>query len=233
MNVISGRRLASAALYLMLTGCSAISPPLSEANVADFSAHLSNELVSIPEPLVGALTVDDAVMRAVRYNHAIRAKELEAALAEARVRAQAGSMLPSMVAESDYYRRDRPHMSHSSLTSAFSTSTDLRTISRDIAISWNILDFGLSFVRARQGLDKALQQHEEANRVRARIVEETRAIFWRAVALERLGPALSRLDREVNAALMEAGAASRDTQIDPMASINYQGSVPFQCSAIL
>ena len=225
MNVISGRRLASAALYLMLTGCSAISPPLSEANVADFSAHLSNELVSIPEPLVGALTVDDAVMRAVRYNHAIRAKELEAALAEARVRAQAGSMLPSMVAESDYYRRDRPHMSHSSLTSAFSTSTDLRTISRDIAISWNILDFGLSFVRARQGLDKALQQHEEANRVRARIVEETRAIFWRAVALERLGPALSRLDREVNAALMEAGAASRDTQIDPMASINYQRDI--------
>ena len=208
-----------------LTGCAAISPPLVEPQVAGFAAHIADELAKLPAPLVGALSVDDAVRRAVLYNHSIRLKELEAALALAKVRAQAGSMLPNIVAESDYYRRDRPLMSHSNLAQTFSTSTDLRTISRDVAISWNILDFGLSFVRARQGLDKVLQQHEETKRVTARIVEETRSLYWRAVALERLRHALSRLDREVDAAVALAGAASLDRAIDPMISINYQRDI--------
>jgi outer membrane protein TolC len=225
MAVVSGQMLATTALFFALTGCAAISPPLREPQVAGFTAYLSNELASPPEPLMGALNVDDAVRRAVRYNHAVRAKELEAALADAKVRAQAGSMLPSIVAQSDYYKRDRPLTSHSNLSSTFSTSTDLHTISRDIAISWNILDFGLSFVRARQGLDKALQQHEEVNRVKARIAEETRSVFWRAVALERLDRGLSDLDGEVKAALAESRAASRDPQIDPLASINYQRDI--------
>ena len=140
-----------------------------------------------PEPLVGRLTVDEAVRRAVLYNHALRAKEREAALAEAKVRVEAGEMLPSVIAESEYYRRDRPSMSHSNQSPTYSTSSDLRTISREIALSWNVLDFGLSLVRTRQGLNRALQQHEEASRVRARITEETRSSYWRAVAAERLG----------------------------------------------
>jgi outer membrane protein TolC len=225
MTVVSGRMLVTMALCVTLAGCAAISPPLQEPQIAGFTAFLANDLSALPEPLLGALTVDDAVRRAVHYNQTIRAKEMEAALAEAKVRAQAGAMLPSIVAESDYYRRDRPLMSHSNLSSTFSTSTDLRTISRDVAISWNILDFGLSFVRARQGLDKALQQHEEVNRVKARIAEETRAVFWRAVALERLELAYSGLDGEVTAALAESRAALRDPLIDPMASINYQRDI--------
>jgi outer membrane protein TolC len=224
MSVVLGQSLATAALCFALTGCSSTSLPISDANVAGFTADLSSEL-SRSEPLVAALTADEAVWRAVHHNHTVRVKELESALTEAKVRAQAGAMLPSIVAESDYYRRDRPSMSHSNLSSIFSTSTDLRTISRDIAVSWNILDFGLSLIRAQQGLDKALQQNEEANRVRSRIVEETRATFWRAVALERLEVTASRLDREVNAALVQSRAASRDPRLDPMASINYQRDI--------
>jgi outer membrane protein TolC len=210
------------ACAVALTGCAAMSPPVTPSQVAGFTAHLADQLAVVPEPLIGPLTVDDAVNRAVHFNHAIRAKELEAALADAKVRAQGGAMLPSLVAELDYYQRDRPMMSRSSQSSVYSGSTDLRSVSRDIALSWNILDFGLSYVRSRQSLDKALQQHEEARRVRARIVEETRSIFWRAVALQMLGPAQSRLEREVSEAIRLARKAAHDLQVDPMIQVTFQ-----------
>lgn len=221
----SAMRMAATLITFAVTGCAAIAPPVSEPQIAEFAADLADELAAAPEPLVDVLTVDDAVRRTVRRNHNIRAKELEAALSEAKVLIQSASMLPGIVAESDYYRRDRPHMSHSSLSPTYSTSTDPRSASRQIALSWNVLDFGLSFVRTRQGLDKALQQHEEANRVRARIVEETRSVYWRAVALEKLDGAMSRLDREVDSAIALSRAASRDPTIDPMSPINYQRDI--------
>lgn len=210
------------ALAGSIAGCSAISPPLTETQVAGFAARISDELAEPPEPLVGALTADDAVRRAIKYNYSVRAKELEAALAESQVRAESGAMLPSIVAESDYYRRDRPQLSRSSQSSLYSTSSDMRTISRDITLSWNILDFGLSFIRAKQGLDKALKQHEEARRVTSRIIEETRSTYWRAVALHTLGPALSGLSKEVDAATLISRKAAENPAIDPMEPINYQ-----------
>lgn len=219
-RIIAGMMTAS-----LLAGCAAFAPPLTEQQVVNFAKDLDDQLASPSEPQVGVLNADDAVNRAIYYNHSVRAKELEAALAEAKVRVQAGSMLPNIVVESGYYRRDRPHMSHSNLATAYSTSTDLRTISRDIALSWNILDFGLSFVRARQGLGKALQQHEESNRVRARIIEETRSIYWRAVAFDRIAPAVEQLDREVNSAIALSRAAMRDVQVDPMVPINLQRDI--------
>jgi outer membrane protein TolC len=206
----------------LLSGCAVVSPPLTGPQVAGFTMRLAEELETTPEPLQGLLTVDEAVVRATKYNYAVRAKEREAALAESRVRVESGSMLPSIVAESDYYRRDRPQLSHSSQSQSYSTSADTRTVSRDIALSWNILDFGLSFVRARQGLDKAHQQQEEARRVTSRIIEETRSIYWRAVALETVLPALPGLDKEVEAAMKVSRAAANNSAIDPMEPINYQ-----------
>jgi outer membrane protein TolC len=205
-----------------LVGCAALSPAVTEAEVAGFTSRLVDEFAAMPEPLVGALTLDDAVSRAVRFNHTIRAKELEAALADAKVRAQGGAMLPSVVAESDYYGRDRAALSRSNQSSGYSTSSDTHSVSRDLAISWNILDFGLSYIRAKQGLDKAHQSQEEARRVTARIVEETRSIFWRAVALKKLTPAMAALDREVDEALRLSRQAEHGLQIDPMAQVSFQ-----------
>ena len=52
---------------------------------------------------------------------------------------------------------------------ATSTSQDKRLRTSEIAFSWNVLDFGLSYVRARQTADKALIEatalaHEEAQK---------------------------------------------------------------------
>lgn len=217
-------RLAFVAMAaaLPLSGCASMSPPLTAPQVAEFSVRIESELAVVPEPLTGPLAVDDAVARAVRFNLALRAKELEAAMAEAKVVAESGAMLPSVVAESEYYRRDRPLLTRSNMSDVYSTSSDAKNVTRDIALSWNILDFGLSYIRSKQGLDKALQQREEVRRVRARIIEETRSLFWRAVVLDKLGPAQVRLKPEVDEAIRLSRLAAQDLMVDPMAQVTFQ-----------
>ncbi len=205
-----------------LAGCAAISPPVTGGEIAGFTAQLVEDLAATPDPPDGVLTADGAVHRAVVYNHAVRAKQLEVTLAEHRVRAESGAMLPGLVASSDYYRRDRPLLTHSSRSDLYATSTDSRMIARDIELSWNILDFGLSFIRTRQGLDESYRQSEEARRVTSRLIEETRSIYWRAVAFETIAPAMAKLDKEVGAAMELSRMAARNPAIDPMEPITYQ-----------
>lgn len=210
---------------VMLNGCASIAPRLSEGEVASYSTYLGQRLASAVQPLDGKLTVGDAVARAVRYNATIRAKELEAALAEAHVRSRSGEMLPNLVAETRYYQRDRAHSSRSSQSTVYSTSSDLSTLSSDITLSWNILDFGLSFIRAKQGLDKAHQQHEDVRRVSARIGEETRSLYWKAVASAKLGPAAAGLAAELDEAVRLSRAAAADPALDPLVAIDYQRDI--------
>ncbi len=203
-------------------GCAAISSPVSQPQVAGFAARLSKEIRAPTDVPKGMMTVDDAVTRAIGHNRDLRSKEHEAAIAEAKVLVESGRMLPAIVAESNYYRRDRPQASHSSLSLTPSTSSDIAAISRDITLSWNILDFGLSYIRTQQGLDRVYQQREEIRLVGGRIAEDTRAAYWRTVALNKLRPAKAQLSGEVHAALALARQAAQDSKLDPMASITFQ-----------
>ncbi len=210
-----------------LSGCSSIAPALTAPEVAGFAARLGQEIAVVDDAPTGPLDPDDAVQRALIHNHSVRAKELEARLAVAKARVLSGGLLPDVVAQSFSHRRDRPDLSRSSDASPYMTSSDLSTVTRDMTLSWNILDFGLSYVRARQGVRRANQQHEDIRRIRARVTEETRLTYWRAVALERLAPGLAELEPEVDRALALASRAGHDLGIDPTVSINQRRDILF------
>ena len=207
--------------YLM-AGCAALSPPLTGAEVAGYTARLSAELETSSIGLPTVIDAGSAAARAIAFNYEVRAKALEAALANAKVRVESGAMLPDIVAESDYFRRDRPQFSHSNQSQIYSTSSDIQTLTMSIELSWNILDFGLSFLRATQAVDKAHKQIEDVRRIAARVNEETRTIFWRAVALHALVPQLGKLDIEIEDALARSRRAIGDPMLDPMDQINLQ-----------
>lgn len=172
--------------------------------------------------MTGKLTADAAVERALTFNHQLRAKALEAALAEARVRIEAGAMLPDVVAESHYFGRDERPYSRSSGSKAYAPSSDLTSVTRSIALSWNLLDFGLTMLRTRQAIDKASREQEDVRRIASRITEETRTAFWRTAALQMLVPELSKIDKAVDQSLVLSRKAAADPLLDPVDQINFQ-----------
>jgi outer membrane protein TolC len=198
--------------------------PLAPSEIAGFADTLLTE-VPASYPSDRALTVADAVQRALAENSAIRARRAEVSLADAKVAAQAAGILPNLTAESEHTWRSPALASRSSRTAPFTTSSDASQTTQAATIAWSPLDLGLSYLRTRQASDKAWQQREEIRRVETKIMEETRETFWRRVALERLELGLARIDREVTDALMLGRRAAADTSVDPMIAITLQRDI--------
>jgi outer membrane protein TolC len=160
-----------------MPGCASMKPQLTQDDVASYSAELSSAAAFQAEPISAAIDVNDAIARAIKYHADLRVRELEIAVAQADARVQNANLLPSVVAESAYYSHNGSRAGYNALPNSIGVSNGLN-------LSWNILDFGLSCVRAGQAADKALYRVEEFRKSALRVAEETRLAYWRAVTLE-------------------------------------------------
>ena len=103
-----------------------------------------------------------------------------------------------------------------------STSSERQVLTADLELSWDILDFGLSYIRAKQAADEVLIAEERKRKVVSRIIEDVRTAYWRAVSSQRLASRLRRLQGDVEREL----AASRDLenreQTSPLTALTFQ-----------
>jgi hypothetical protein len=103
-----------------------------------------------------------------------------------------------------------------------STSRDRSTWAKDITFSWNILDFGLSYVRAQQAADQTLIAQEQKRKVINRVIEDVRTAYWRAVSADRLLSGFNKLEGRVQSALRNTRALKRNGQTSPIAALTYE-----------
>lgn len=131
------------------------------------------------------------------------------------------SMLPNVVSSSGYLGRNNVQASSSfnvlTNTPNFSASTsqDMQSAVADLQLSWNILDFGLSYVRANQAADRVLIGVEMQRKVKHRLLENVRTAYWRAVSYEQLMKGLQVLEQRTEAAIANSRALgkSRETSL--------------------
>ncbi|WP_244442591.1 TolC family protein [Azospirillum lipoferum] len=74
----------------------------------------------------------------------------------------------------------------------------------DLGFTWNVLDFGVSYLRARQSSNLVLVADERRRRVVQGILQDVRTAYWRAVAAERLLERIEPLERRVEGARRDA-----------------------------
>ena len=215
-------RILPALLPILTAGCATTIEPVNEAEVAGFSMALHDTLAATSPPIEGTLDSTEAVTRALQFNHSLLAERLDAALAKAETRIEAGAALPSVLAERDEWRRNHQPYSRSSASPNYSTSSDIANLTRSISATWNVLDFGLTLLRTSQAADRARQKDENVRRIAAEVTESTRATYWRAVALQALVPRLKSLDSSFEEALALSRKAAADPLLDPSSHINFQ-----------
>lgn len=214
-----------------LGGC-AISPsPLAESEIAALASASIAGVAKNQEPISGPIDVHQAMARALKYNLDHQVEMAEYAVRDRELNLAHYSLLPSIVANSGYTGRDEVSASNSQNVStgaqslATSTSQDKRLRSSDAAFSWNILDFGLSYVRARQSADKVLIQNELRRKISLRIVEDTRAAYWRAVSAQRLLGQLKRVEEQARSVEREAKGLAADGQTSRITAYTYQREI--------
>ena len=92
----------------------------------------------------------------------------------------------------------------------------------DLTLSWDILDFGLSYVRAQQTADEVLIAEENKRAVINRITEDVRTAYWRAVSAQRLRDRALRLQERTAQALADARRAASRGRVAPLPQLTYR-----------
>jgi len=103
-----------------------------------------------------------------------------------------------------------------------STSTERDVFTGDLTASWNVLDFGLSKIRAEQLGNEALIQEERRRKAIIEIMEDVHRSYYRAISAERLSTRLAALEGEVGEAFQTSRQQFALRRTAPMPTLSYQ-----------
>ena len=213
---------------LVLGGCT-VSPQLATQNeVRDRVAADTAKMFENQEAISGPNTLDEALARALKYNLDFRLKNMESALALGLNELSKFDMLPRVLASAGYSQRNNDSGGSSygiedgleSLRPSSSQEKSYHTES--IEFSWNSLDFGVSYYRARQQADQYLIAEERRRKVVQGLFQDVRASYWRALGAQRLEQKVTTTIAKIERAIDQSTEAQAQQIIAPVTALNYQ-----------
>ncbi|OHC29979.1 MAG: transporter [Pseudomonadales bacterium RIFCSPLOWO2_12_59_9] len=215
-------------LALAISGCAVTSQPIDRSTSEQRAKSDLSSMFKDQEPLSGPLTLHDAMARAVKYNLEGRLKVMEEAMAQRQVDLATFDMLPRMALSAGYAGRDNVSGSSSESVKTGtqslepSTSQDRNRRVADLTMVWNVLDFGVAYVSAKQQGDQRLIVQERRRKVVHTIIQDVRSAYWRAVAAERLLKQIDNLMVRVDQARDNSQHLSEQRIGDPIQALSYQ-----------
>jgi len=197
---VFGKRAATLRLFLMvaaaglssLAGCIPTPDPATNREVEERVAADLALLFRDQEPLTGPVGLYEAMARAIKYNYDYRLRAMEHALAQRQFDLSKFSLLPEISGDTGYIARNAENIS---------SSDNLRRWRHNLMLSWNFLDFGISFIRAQQQADRVLVAEEQRRRTVQTLVQDVRRAFWQAAIAQSIAAAYPDLRRRIETGL--------------------------------
>ncbi len=216
-------------LTLALAGCSTITPtPFTEDEIKERVAADRAEMYADQEPIQGPLSFNEAAARALKYNLDYRLKLMENALAKGLLDVSRWDMMPRMLVGAGYATRNNDSGGRSinietrEESLAPSTSQERSHTMANMEISWNLLDFGVSYFRAQQKADQYLMAKERERKVIQNVLQDTRNAYWRALGAQKLITRVDSLIARVEDALEQSRQVEKQGLLPQPVALGYQ-----------
>jgi outer membrane protein TolC len=212
----------------LLAGCNVTPKPISAGELATRATENAVAVTANQDPVGAPINLYDAMARALKYNLDYKVELMEQALKARELNLSTYDLLPQLVASGGYSRRSNfaGASSLSLLTRRQSlepsTSSEKGIFSGDLTLSWDVLDFGLSYIRAQQKANEGLIALERRRKVANRIIEDVRTAYWRAVSAERLLTKLKQLEGSVSTTLTNSERLAERRLSAPLTALTYQ-----------
>ncbi|MES9857856.1 MAG: TolC family protein [Sedimenticola sp.] len=170
-----------------LSGCAIQPQPFNRDDITSFAQSDQREIMAQQEPINAPVTLAQAIARAIKYNLDARISVMEEALSRNELSMAKMGLLPSVVASAGYTWRSNPDSSNSHTVGgtdspSYTYSDQTNTRNADLTLTWNILDFGVSYYQANQQADRQTIAGEKKRRVLQNLIMEVRSTYWRAAA---------------------------------------------------
>ncbi len=222
------RAVLIAVAAVVLNGCAVSPDPLSNEQLLELANRNTERVAADQEAFAGPVSLYEAMARALKYNLDYKVEIMQTSLRSAELRFSHFNMLPNAVVNSGYVSRNN-YLStgERNLTSGVerrptTTTFERNLLTYDFTFSWNILDFGLSWVRARQAADKALMAEEAKRKVIQRVIEDVRTAYWRAVSAERMLSKLTALEERTKTVLANTRRLFAEKETSPITALTYE-----------
>ena len=223
--------LSSIVAGLLISGCSVAPKPILQDFIKEDVKNNLEYLDKISQPITKAVTLDEAITRAIENNLSKKLDLLSSALAEQKIDIVAFEALPSLTTKAGYSKRNNYAASGSvpftngepgDHTDSYSISQDKKSLTSGVGFSWNVLDFGLSYVRANQQADRFLIAKEKERKSIHNIKEEVRNAYYQAVSADELLKNINPIMQEAQTALLDSENITKFNLDSPIKSLTYQ-----------
>ncbi len=225
------RVILVAAVLVLFAGCAVVPKPFTSQEVDERADEDIREMFKNQEPIDKPVTLYEAMARAIKYNLDHRLKLMEEALATNQLDVSKFDLLPRLSGKAGYSKRNNEQGSSSiALTGpnagteslVMSTSRERRSRSASIDVVWNVLDFGVSYIRAKQQADQILIIEERRRKVIQNILQEVRYAYWRAASAEYLIDDMLKLLNRSREALERSRQIEGQRLKTPRGALEYQ-----------
>ncbi len=198
-------RAALAALVLMLAACSTQPDPITtrmqhaEADLIAYRARAPK----IDHPI----NLDDAIRLALENNLDVWVARQERAFKQELVTQANLRLLPRLAADGEHSDRSEYDASRSvSILSGNeslepSYSEERHKLKFDLDLTWDLLDFGVSFLRSRQAQNRADIAAQRLRRVRQRLVFDVTRAYWQAVTAREVAAQTDAIQKRITRTL--------------------------------
>ena len=225
------RMSAGAALVALALGGCAVQP--SAPDKAAYQAQvqqLRQRLFSAQEKIAAPITLADATARALKYNMDYRVHMMEQALALGQLDVANYDLLPKLTVNAGYSTRSNDSFGFGfgpdgNISSNPTASQERTRRTASVGFAWNVLDFGLSYVRAKQLADQSLIADERRRKAQQNLVQDVRQAWWRAEAAQRLLPQIDALLDEIDRTTARARLIETRRLLPPLQIVAYRRSL--------
>lgn len=215
------RSLFVVAISASLTACTTVTTLDLEG---DREINLAEDRVLLePSPRIDLsepLTLDDVIRIGLINNLDLRVSRFEQEIAKDSAFADKLEMLPDLRFNQEYnkddeLRRDASFNPDTGVVSAPTTVSTMDNVkTRSLELTWNVLDFGLSYIRSRQSeLQQQVLEMRRDRQAQLLALDLTEA-FWKAALSEDALDYVRRVERELRAQRSKIEKSVRERRLD-------------------
>jgi len=216
-------------LGLLMAGCAVKLDPIDQAEQQALLMQDRQNAMKDVEPVGSELTLHEAVARGLKYNLEHRTKMMEQAIAFGAAEIGNYDMLPKVVANAGYNYRNNFFVTEAvgfysgtpSLSEPFVSSARDYWVGGAM-LSWNLLDFGVSYYNAKQNADRVLVAWEKRRRVMHLLTQDIQIAYLRAAAAQKLKDDIAATIKAATLALAQSTQGQDQGLSNPLQTLRYQ-----------
>lgn len=175
------------------------------------------------------ITYPEALARGIRYNYDYRIKLINNALQAGQLSVAEYTMFPDLKTSSSLYTRSNDYstfgITAEGQPTGVLTSTPRTLRSMREGLTWNILDFGMGYVRAKQQGERVLIAEQESRKQLQLLAQDIRIAYWKAYSAQELLKDAEQLQGKLNKTEKQMQAAFADELVPKESILRYRNTL--------